>query len=376
MKKLKFSSSFIQRYRLLLTLILTLVVGLCGYKVYETTVQAAIDPVLIPVAARYLKSGTVIQREDIQMIEVPRPVVLEGVEKDPELLLGQAVDTYNAIAEGSLFYEALLIPKEELHDVSAFPLLENEAAVTIDADIKTSYANSILPGHQIDLYFQGYATQADESEKRVLYGQLVSQARVIAVRDSTGKNIDAQSDKATSVIVVALAYEDADLVQRAKFFGTVLPMVTYGSLNPLENEAAVTIDADIKTSYANSILPGHLIDLYFQGYATQADESEKRVLYGQLVSQARVIAVRDSTGKNIDAQSDKATSVIVVALAYEDADLVQRAKFFGTVLPMVTYGSLNPESQVEDFYDIAKMRELLYQKTIDVSLVKEALEDE
>ena len=266
MKKLKLSSSFIQRYRLLLTLILTLVVGLCGYKVYETTVQAAIDPVLIPVAARYLKSGTVIQREDIQMIEVPRPVVLEGVEKDPELLLGQAVDTYNAIAEGSLFYEALLIPKEELHDVSAFPLLENEAAVTIDADIKTSYANSILPGHQIDLYFQGYATQADESEKRVLYGQRVSQARVIAVRDSTGKNIDAQSDKATSVIVVALAYEDADLVQRAKFFGTVLPMVTYGSLNP--------------------------------------------------------------------------------------------------------------ESQAEDFYDIAKMRELLYQKTIDVSLVKEALEDE
>ena len=54
MKKLKLSSSFIQRYRLLLTLILTLIVGLCGYKVYETTVQAAIDPVLIPVAARYL----------------------------------------------------------------------------------------------------------------------------------------------------------------------------------------------------------------------------------------------------------------------------------------------------------------------------------
>ena len=46
------------------------------------------------------------------------------------------------------------------------------------------------------------------------------------------------------------------------------------------------------------------------------------------------------------------------------------------MLPMVTYGSLNPESQAEDFYDIAKMRELLYQKTIDVSLVKEALEDE
>ena len=54
MKKLKLSSSFIQRYRLLLTLILTLVVGLCGYKVYETTVQAAIDPVL---TAGFVKSA-------------------------------------------------------------------------------------------------------------------------------------------------------------------------------------------------------------------------------------------------------------------------------------------------------------------------------
>ena len=266
MKKLKISGSFCQRYRLLLTLILTLLVGLCGYQVYEMTVQAAIDPILVPVAARYLKSGTVIQKADIQVIEVPRPIVLDGVEKDPDRLIGQAVDIYNTVAEGSLFYQELLIPKEELHDVSAFPLLENEAAVTIDADIKTSYANSILPGHQIDLYFQGYATQADESEKRVLYGQLVSQARVIAVRDSTGKNIDAQSEKATSVIVVALSYEDADLVQRAKFFGTVLPMVTYGSLNP--------------------------------------------------------------------------------------------------------------ESQSEDFYDIVKMRELLYQKAIDVSLIKEEPKDE
>lgn len=38
MKKIKLSPSFLQRYRLLLTLILTLAVGLCGYKVYETTV--------------------------------------------------------------------------------------------------------------------------------------------------------------------------------------------------------------------------------------------------------------------------------------------------------------------------------------------------
>ena len=67
---------------------------------------------------------------------------------------------------------------------------------------------------------------------------------------------------------------------------------------------------------------------------------------------------------------------VTAPLSYEDADLVQRAKFFGTVLPMVTYGSLNPESQSEDFYDIVKMRELLYQKTIDVSLIKEEPKDE
>ena len=230
--KIRVSANWLQRHRLVISCALTLATGILGYKIYETTVQNAVDPVLVPVAARYLKSGTVISEEDIRMIEVPRPVVLGEVIREQDQLIGKAVNTYNSIAQDSLFYQQLLVEKEDLHDVSAFPLGENEAAVSIDADIKTSYANSILPGHQIDLYFQGYATQADENEKRVLYGQLVSQARVIAVRDNSGKNIDAQSQQPTSVIVVALSYEDADLVQRAKFFGTVLPMITYGSLNP------------------------------------------------------------------------------------------------------------------------------------------------
>ena len=230
--KMKISAQWLQGHRLVVSCGLTLVVGILGYKTYETMVQNAVDPVLVPVAAKYLKSGTVISEEDIRMIEVPRPVVLEEAIRDQEQLIGKAVNTYNSVAQNSLFYPQLLVDREDLHDVSAFPLAENEAAVSIDADIKTSYANSILPGHQIDLYFQGYATQADENEKRVLYGQLVSQARVIAVRDNSGKNIDAQSQQPTSVIVVALSYEDADLVQRAKFFGTVLPMITYGSLNP------------------------------------------------------------------------------------------------------------------------------------------------
>ena len=230
--KWKISAQFLQKHRLMISCALTLATGIMGYKTYEKIVQDAVDPVLVPVASKYLKSGTVIREEDIRLIEVPRPIVLGEVITDQQQLIGKAVNTYNSIAQDSLFYQQLLVEKEDLHDISAFPLGENEAAVTIDADIKTSYANSILPGHQIDLYFQGYATQAEEHEKRVLYGQLVSQARVIAVRDNSGKNIDAQSQQPTSVIVVALSYEDADLVQRAKFFGTVLPMITYGSLNP------------------------------------------------------------------------------------------------------------------------------------------------
>ena len=247
MKKKKLNWKTWQQHRLILALLLSLICGLIGYQVYAGIVSAAVDPVLVPVASCYLKSGTVITREDLMMIEVPRPVILEGVQRDPEQLIGMAVNTYNAVAPGSLFYLALLTPADQLHDVSVFPLNEGEVAVTIDADIKTSYANSILPGHRIDLFFQGYASGTETpQEKQVLYGRLVNQARVIAVRDGSGRNIDAQSEQATAAIVVALSYEEADLVQRAKFFGTVLPMVTYASLNPSDNGEDVYDAAKIR----------------------------------------------------------------------------------------------------------------------------------
>lgn len=238
----RWNGAVLRRHRLLISLFLSVACGLCGYGVYVQLLNAALAPIAIPVAARYLKAGTLIGEGDIRMLEVPGPTAVEGVIRDPQELIGKAVNTYNSVAEGSMFYRQLLIEKENLNDVSAFPLNENEAAVSIDADIKTSYANSILPGHQIDLYFQGYASM-QQQEKMVLYGQLVRSARVIAVRDSSGKNIDAQSEKPTSVIVVALTYEDADLVQRAKFFGSVIPMITYGSLNP-ENPDTEYYDVD------------------------------------------------------------------------------------------------------------------------------------
>lgn len=234
MKKKTISFVWFRQHKMVVTLCLTLLTSLLGYQIYVYELRAALDPVLMPVASHYLKAGTILTEQDIKMAEVPRPVVDKGVPIKKEQLIGMAVNTYNSVAEGSLFYQQLLIPKEQLNDVSTFPLNENEAAVSIDADIKTSYANSILPGHLIDLYFQGYASQSDEQEKKVLYGELVHQARVIAVRDGNGININAQSEKPTSVIVVALSYQQADLVQRAKFFGTVMPMITYGSLNPQE----------------------------------------------------------------------------------------------------------------------------------------------
>ena len=58
--KMKISAQWLQGHRLVVSCGLTLVVGILGYKTYETMVQNAVDPVLVPVAAKYLKSGTVI----------------------------------------------------------------------------------------------------------------------------------------------------------------------------------------------------------------------------------------------------------------------------------------------------------------------------
>lgn len=213
---------------------LSIILTVCLYFSYQYSLVYANQLVKVPIASTYLSSGHQISEEDITIIEIAQYMIQDNMVLNEEDLIGKYIGSYHAFAKGSFFYEELIVMDQDVKESNNFNLQEGEVAIFVDVDMKTTYANSIKQGHLIDIYFQGYATFEEDNEKKVLYGPLVNGARVIGVRDSKGQLIDQDEDGIPSVIILALNYEDADLVQRAKFFGEVMPIISYATLNQEE----------------------------------------------------------------------------------------------------------------------------------------------
>ena len=224
---------FVKKHKATVSLFLIVLIALSFYLSYQATITKAKNMVPTPVAAAYLPSGHIIQPEDISYVDLPAAVLINGIYTDPKEIIGQTVNSYDSLAESSLFYKTLIKPVEELKDVSLYDLKAGEIAITVNTDIQSSYANSILPGHQIDLYFSGTGLEpnSEDQKEKVVYGELVESARVLAVYDENGIKMGQMDAGDAATIVVALSYEDADLVGRAKHFGDVFPVISFESMH-------------------------------------------------------------------------------------------------------------------------------------------------
>lgn len=223
----------LKKQKVLVTLVLVLLFGVLSYIVFDRIVKSTVDLQPIPVASEYLKEGTIITEQDITTIDVPSASLNEGIVMNRTDLVGKVVDYGNALAKGSFFYEELLADKTEVKDAGMFELDQGQIATTLIVNDKTSYSNSIRVGHKVDLFFSGTGVENEGEKEKVIYGELVKQAKVLAIYNDSEDG--SATKKGESVIVVALSYEDADLVGRAKVFGEVFPVISYDALHSIEN---------------------------------------------------------------------------------------------------------------------------------------------
>lgn len=197
---------------------------------------------LVPVVARRVSSREQIKEEDIVMIEVPKYILLDGVVTSKEELIGNYVRPYHTLVENSLFYKESIVSQEKMNDVALFSLNKGEVAITVEVDIQTSYANSILVGHLIDLYYLGTARLSTDDQKAILQGAIVKNARVLSVKDKDGISIEGNPELKTAMIVVALSDEDAHLIEVAKALGKVYPIISHDNFNIEESAAYYDLD--------------------------------------------------------------------------------------------------------------------------------------
>lgn len=212
------------------------VVGFVGviiflYFVYVWRINSAINPVIVPYANTQIAAGTQITEAMISTCEVP-PSMLKG---DILQNKGEIIDKYAAadtvIPEGSLFYKRAVVEKEQLpaNIILDYPkgyVLYN-LAVTTDS----TYGNSVYPGNYIDIYLKAvYKVNDDgnmtpeekQNADKIMYGELLSNIKVLAVKDSEGQpvfqNID--ENRKPSMVVFAVPKEYYILLKKAEYMRT------------------------------------------------------------------------------------------------------------------------------------------------------------
>lgn len=199
------------------------------YVAYTWRINKAVNPQQVPYAVEQINAGTQITENMIATRDVP-PSMLTG---DVLVNRGDIIDKYAAadtvIPAGSLFYKRAVVEKEQLPANIILDYPKGHVLYNLSVSTESTYGNSVYPGNYIDIYLKA-VNRIDESDPaaltadadKIMFGKLVSNIKVLAVKDSEGKpvfqNIDENRNPA--MIVFAVPEEYYILLQKAEFMRT------------------------------------------------------------------------------------------------------------------------------------------------------------
>lgn len=200
------------------------------YVAYTMRIKSSINPISVPYASQQIPAGTQITESMVSTRQVP-PSMLEG---DVITNVGEIVDKYSAadvvIPKGSLFYKRAVVEKEQLPANIILQYPKGYVLYNLSVDTDTTYGNSVYPGNYIDIYFKavnkvddGDTNSFTEAEaNKVMFGKLISNIEVLAVKDSNGKAVFQNIDegRTPAMIVFAVPEEYYVLLKKSEYMRT------------------------------------------------------------------------------------------------------------------------------------------------------------
>ncbi|MBR2678268.1 MAG: hypothetical protein IKE63_02505 [Bacilli bacterium] len=207
------------------------------YIAYTMRINKAISPVVVPYASEQISAGTQITESMIDTTEVP-PTMLKG-----EVIRNKSeiIDKYSAadvvIPKGSLFYKRSVVEKEQLPANIILDYPKGYVLFNLPTSISATYGNSVYPGNYIDIWLKAVFKLPDNNvlsaedlakANKIMYGKLISNIQVLAVKDSSGRpvfqNID--ENRTPSMIVFAVPEEYYVLLSKATYMRTYETTIT------------------------------------------------------------------------------------------------------------------------------------------------------
>lgn len=216
------------------------------YVGYNWRVKTATNPIQVPYATKTISAGTEITEDMVDVTDVP-PAMLKGdVIRDKQNVVGKYTMADTVIPEGSLFYGRAVCEQEQLPANIILKYPKGYVLYYMSVNMETTYSNSIYPGNYIDVYLKASLLNQDGSTGKVTFGKLLENIKVLAVRDSAGKNVFSNVDENSvpSQLIFAVPQDYYLLLKKAEYLGTfnteLLPVPTAESLKSNPGDLKLT----------------------------------------------------------------------------------------------------------------------------------------
>lgn len=211
---------------------------------YSRQVKAAINPVQVPVAKNTIPPKTLITADMVITMEIPSIAAKDQkVYQHMSQVIGKYTNVNTVVPKGSMFYYEAVVDSSDFRDAIFEDLDDNEVPYLFSVNMETTYGNSIYPGTTVDVYMKAY----DESNK-IIVGRLLENVTVLAVRDSGGNDVFADSTNlgTPAYLVFGLEEDIHLLLRKARYISyggiELFPVIHGGSYNVSTGETRVSTE--------------------------------------------------------------------------------------------------------------------------------------
>lgn len=199
--------------------ILGVVLGvLIIYFGYVTAVNRAIQPITVPYAKVSIQPRTKITEDMVGFTQVPPSLIKGKAIRNANLIIGKWSGYNSYVPFGSLFFEDNIITQDRLPDSAFINIREGFTAFNLPVDVESTYGNSIFPDNYIDIYLK-----ALNFEGKVIYGKLIENVKILAVKDRNGEHVfeNSEESRTPSILLFAVPEDIHLLLRKALYLSNV-----------------------------------------------------------------------------------------------------------------------------------------------------------
>ncbi len=181
---------------------------------YNFRINQKVSLSRVPYANQTIQPRTEITEDMVSYMNVPAAFIKGSYYNASNQIVGKYAKDDIMIAEGSLFYTDFLTETSTVSNSAFSNVKSNETVVSYKVGMSSTYANSMMPGDIINVYFK-----AKDDNGTIMFGKFISNITILDVKNSDGQRVfENTTESRTPAYMLFALPEDMHLLFRKAIY--------------------------------------------------------------------------------------------------------------------------------------------------------------